>query len=286
MLGNVTILGAGDLAATAARRLAELELTRRVVLVDAEEGKARGKALDIAQSGPVEGFDVRVDGVARLDAAGAADVLLVADTPALEDAALSPARAREVARDLVGAVGAGTLVLAGAHAPALVEAAVAEGLARDRVLGSAPIAFAAALRRRLATELRVDPREVTALVLGLPPGLPVAPAGSAALGGVPVDRLAGPSLRRALEAAGKRSPGPVALAAAAARLVQALAGTGASVLPAFALLAGEYGQRGVALAVPARIAAGRLDAVVEADLQPVERVAFDNAAERRRAQRI
>jgi malate/lactate dehydrogenase len=73
----------------------------------------------------------------------------------------------------------------------------------------------------------------------------------------------------------------VALAAAAARVVGALQGSRASVLSVFALLQGEYGHRGVALAVPARLAAGRVESVVEAPLEPVDRVAFDDAAQRR-----
>ena len=63
---NVAILGAGDLGATLARRLAERELARRIVLVDPDEGRARGKALDLAQSGPVEPYDVAIEGAASL----------------------------------------------------------------------------------------------------------------------------------------------------------------------------------------------------------------------------
>ena len=281
MFRAITILGAGELAATLARRLAEHELARRIVLVDPEDARARGKALDIAQSGPVDGFDVRVEAVARLDAAGPAEVIVVADPPALDDASLSPSRSAELAGTWVPLVGGATLVLAGVHAPALVEAAVRQGLARERVLGSAPVAFTAAVRRRLGGELQVEPREVTALVMGLPPGLPVLPEGSTVVAGVPASRLSAAGLRRS--ASSPRTPGPVALAAAALRVVQALAGSRASVLPVFAALAGEYGHRGVALAVPARLAAGRIESIVEVDLQPVERVAFDNAAERRRA---
>jgi len=77
-LHSIAILGAGDLAATLARRIAEQELARRVVLVEADETRARGKALDIAQSGPVEGFDVEIQAVGTLSAAAAFDALVVA----------------------------------------------------------------------------------------------------------------------------------------------------------------------------------------------------------------
>jgi malate dehydrogenase len=278
---NVTILGAGDLAATLARRLAELELARRVVIVDPEDGRARGKALDIAQSGPVEAFDVTVEGAARLGSVGPAEVLIVADPPALEDALLSTARADGLAAELVSALGGGTLVVAGTGAPALIEAVVARGLPRERAVGSAPVALASALRRRLATELHAEPREVTGLVLGLPPAHGVVPQESATVAGIPVERLSAAALRRAASAITGRPAGPFALAAGAVRVVHALAGARASVLPVFAALAGEYGHRGVALAVPARLAAGRLEAVLEIEMRPVERVAFDNAASMR-----
>jgi malate dehydrogenase len=285
MFRSITILGAGDLAATLARRLAEKELARRVVLVDAEEGRARGKALDIAQSGPVEGYDVHIEGAPRLEAAGPAEVLVVADPPALEEAALSASRAQEMAAGWAAAAGGATLVVASAHAAGLLEAAASRGLPRERLVGSAPVAFSAALQRRLAEELQVEPRSVSATVLGLPPALAVAPAGSARVAGVSVERLSAAALKRALGAVQARRPGPFALAAAAVRVVQALAGGRASVLPVFAVLAGEYGHRGIALAVPARLAAGRVESVVEAELEPVEKVAFDNAAGRRQAAR-
>jgi malate dehydrogenase len=279
---TVAILGSGELAATLARRLAEVERARRIVLVDEDVGRARGKALDIAQSGPVEAFDVRVEGAADLGAAGGAEVLVVADPPDLPDGTARPSVALV---DRLRGASAGVVIVASAHACALVEGLVAAGHARERVLGSAPIAQAAALRRRLAEELEVEPREVTATVLGVPPHGLFAPESSARAGGVPVAALRPAALRQALSAVCARTPGPVALAAAAARTLQALEGSRPSVLPAVAWLEGEYGHRGVALAVPVRLGAGRVQGVLEVPLEPVERIALDNAAQRRLARR-
>jgi malate/lactate dehydrogenase len=78
-----------------------------------------------------------------------------------------------------------------------------------------------------------------------------------------------------------RMPGPVALAAAAARVLRALGGPRPSMLGVLVSLQGEYGHRGVAVAVPARLAAGRVESVVEVPLEPVDRVAFDRAAQQR-----
>jgi malate dehydrogenase len=281
ILYSIAILGVGDLAATVGRRIAEQELARRIVLVDADESRARGKALDIAQSGPVEGFDVRIEAAASLTAAGAFDVLVVADPSELADARVPPARASALGESLATVVGKRPLVVAATAASVLIEAAIRKGLSREQVMGSAPVAYVAALCRRLASELQVEPRAVSALVLGLPPDHLITPRESACVAGVPVDRLSPIALRRATAGLAGRSLGPVALAAAAARVLRVLHGSRPSVLSLFVQLQGEYGHRGVAVAVPARLAAGRLDSVVEVPLDPVDRVAFDTAAQRR-----
>jgi malate/lactate dehydrogenase len=131
----------------------------------------------------------------------------------------------------------------------------------------------------------VEPREVSATVLGVPPHGLLAPQASACVGGVPVSSLRPSGLRQAMAALGARTPGPVALAAAALRTLRALAGSRPSVLPAVVWLDGEYGHRGVALAVPARLGAGRVEGILDVPLEPVERIALDNTAQRRLARR-
>jgi malate dehydrogenase len=277
---GIAILGAGELGATLARRLAALELARRVVLVDADESKARGKALDIAQSGPVDGFDTRVEGAADLGAAGPVDTVVVADPPELIDADLTPVRSVELAKALVPVLGKSTVVVAGADAAPLVEALVRKGLSRERVLGSSPVALCGVLQRRLAVELSAEPSAVRVTLLGRPPGHLVVPVGAATLGGIPVDRVSAVAVRRATGALRERTPGPVALAFAAVRVLRALQRPRSSVLAVTAMLNGEYGHRGIALAVPARLRSGALDSVVEFALEPVDRVALDTAAQR------
>ncbi len=275
----VAILGAGELGATVARRVAEAQIARRVVLVDANEGMARGKALDLLQSGPVEASDTGIEGQSTLAAADAPDVVVVADPPELED--VSPEAARIYAGGLVALVGKGLLIVAGAHAPSIVEAAVEKGLPRERVLGTAPLAWAGALRRRLAEELRVRAADMALTVLGLPPAHLVVPQRAATVGGVPVDTVSAVALRRALEVVRRRRLGPVALATAAAHVLAVLAGRSRAQLPVFVRLEGEYGHRRIALATPVQMGAGRIESVLEVPLEPVDRVALDNAAQRR-----
>jgi malate dehydrogenase len=283
---TIAILGAGDLAATLARRVAETELARCVVLVDANEGRAKGKALDIAQSGPVEAFDTRVEACAQLEAVVAPDVVVVADPDDLADAVLLSTRGAERIAGWLPSVGKATLLVAGPHPSPLVEAAVAKGFPRDRVLGSSPVAAAAALRRRLSAELQVEPREIAVTVMGLPPAQLVAPQATATVAGIPVEKLSAAAFRRAIGALSGRAAGPAALAAAALHVLRALDGSRTTVLPVVAQLDGEYGHRRVALAVPARLRSGRIESVVEVTLDPVDRVAFDNAADRRMAGQV
>ncbi|HEV7499538.1 MAG TPA: hypothetical protein VGQ33_06010 [Vicinamibacteria bacterium] len=272
---TIAVIGAGELGATLARRLAASEACGRVLLLDPDVGKAKGKALDILQSGPVEGFDTRVEG-GPLEALPEADAVVLADPPALEPGRL-PSEAGELLALVRTHLGRALLIVAGGH-PSIVEMAVEKGHPRDLVIGSAPVAISAAVRRRLALALDGRPRDVSAIVLGRPPGRLLLPRGTALLGGIPVDRLAPAAARAAVSAVEGRWPGPVALAAAAALVLRAAASADPSLLAVLVSLAGEYGHRGRALAVPARIGQGRLLGVIEIELDPVDRVAFDNAA--------
>ena len=277
---TVAILGAGELGATLARRLAETGRFASVCLVDGDLDRAKGKALDLLQAGPIEGYDTRLLGAPRLKGLGAVDALVVADPADLPVSSPGLAPPASFVRDVVEATGAGLLVVATGHAAALVAEAVRLGLPRTKVVGSSPLATAAALRSRIAEELAVTPREVALTVLGLPPDEPIVPWASATVGGVPLAGLSPLALRRALEAVKGRAPGPVSLAAAACRVLKALCGSTPAVLPAFVTLEGEYGHRRIALAVPARLGHGRVESIVEVPLETVDRTAFDTLAAR------
>jgi malate dehydrogenase len=277
---TVAILGAGELGATLARRLAESGRFARICLVDADEGRAKGKALDLLQSGPVEGYDTHLEGARSLKGLGAVDALVVAEAADLPVSSPGLAPPDSFVREVVETTGAGVLVVATAHGAALVAQAVRVGLPRIRVVGSSPLATAAALRSQLANQLSVAPSAVTLTVLGLPPGEPIVPQGSATVGGLPVLTVSPLALRRVLEAVKGRVPGPVSLAAAASRVLVALFTGTPTVLPVFATLDGEYGHRQVALSVPARLGHGRTLGIVETSLETVDRTAFDTLAAR------
>jgi malate dehydrogenase len=280
-MNTIAILGSGDLAGALAHRIAREELARRVVLVDENDGRARGKALDVLQSGAVDGFDTRVEGVRDLGATSAADVVVVADPEELADPVLAAGRAERLLARLRPALGKAVLLVAAADPSAVVEAAARAEVPRERVLGSAPVAWRSAVCRLVAHEVGIASREVGATALGLVPPRLVVPTGSVTVSGVPLEQLSRVALRRALEAVQRRAPGPLALAAAAARVIQAVTASRPSLLPVVTVLQGEYGHRRIALAVPARLGGGRVREVLELPLEPVDRVAFDNAAQSR-----
>ena len=140
---TVVILGAGELGATLARRLAGRELAHRIVLVDSDEGKARGKALDILESGPVDRFDTRVEGAPDAGSIDEPDILVVADAPELTE---GPGAADRLAQ-IVAKRKPRLVVAAGARPAASVDAILAAGFAADRVVGSAPVAVASEIGR-------------------------------------------------------------------------------------------------------------------------------------------
>lgn len=277
---TVAILGAGELGATLARRLAETGRFSRICLVDADEGRAKGKALDLLQSGPVEGYDTRLEGARSLKGLGAIDVLVVADLANQPVGSPGLAPPDSFVREVVEAAGAGVLVVATAHGAPLVAQAVRLGLPRRRVVGSSPLATAAAVRAHIAAHLSVAPSAVALTVLGLPPSDAIVPQASASVGAISAMAVSPLALRRALEAVKGRVPGPVALAAAASRVLGALFAGTAAVLPVFVALDGEYGHRRVALAVPARLGHGRMEGILEAPLESVDRTTFDTLAAR------
>lgn len=279
-MNRVAIYGAGDLGATVARRLAERELCRHIVLVDPDEGRAKGKALDLMQSGPVEGYDTTVQGASVIEAAGDCDTVVLADGPALAGVTSPlPSALDDLARASARAT-AGPIVIAIADAAPFVEAAVRLGLGRERVVGSSGGAFAGAVRHRLATALEARSSDAFIALLGALPADAVVPASSATCGGIPVDRLSAVALRRAVDATRTRALGPVALAAAAVELLALLQGSG-GIATVTIVLDGEYGHRGCALTVPARVGRGRVEQVIEVPLDPIDRVVFDRGADRR-----
>ena len=279
-MARVAIVGAGELGGALAHKLAARDRIGSVCLIDASRGVAAGKALDIRQSGPIERFGTRVTAGA-VDAVVGAGVVVVADPAAPADGegpggpSAEPAALME---RIGGLTGSTPIVCADATADRLVAWSVRElGIGRTRIVGSAPEALAAGLRALIALEADLSPGQVAVQVLGTPEHPVVTWSRASAAGGPLEDRLSPSALARVRRRVGRLwPPGPYALASAAARMVEALAGGGSRRV--FTCFVAD-GPRRPASAVPVTLGAGGVDEVVAPALSPNERVQLDNALE-------
>src|SRR5688500_13122985 len=163
------IIGAGELGGAVAHALARAERVGRVVLIDAAANVAAGKALDIQQSGAVEGFHTQLSGTDDLTRVTACNVCVVADRAGSagewrgEELQVMMTRLSPYLADA-------PVVFAGPSQGDVIAALVREGGARrERLLGSSPVAYAAAVSAIVAMEARCAPGEVNLTVLGAPP---------------------------------------------------------------------------------------------------------------------
>ena len=308
----VSILGAGELGGSVAHALARAERVGRVVLIDDGGAIAAGKALDIQQSGAIDGFHTRVEGTQDLTRVTGCTVCVVADTgrPAAEWQGES---GLAMMGRLKGFVGEAPIVFAGAGQADLLLAAVREaGFRRERLVGSAPEALAAAARAIVALEAECSPSEVALSVLGTPPRLPerlngVPPCLPERLNGVPPclpERLngvppagfivpwseasiAGHALERVLTQVQVRRiearvallwpPGPQALGAAAARVVEAIITSARRAPGVLTVLEGEFGVRNRVGVLPCLLGPGGVTEVRPPALNARERVQLETA---------
>jgi malate dehydrogenase len=274
----VVVLGAGELGGLIAHALAKRSVAAQICLVDEKGRVAEGKALDIMQAAPVEGFSATVTGSTDTARAGGATVVVIADQfgggEFQGDAALAVlTRLRDFSpKSLV--------VCAGATQRELVERGVRElHVPRARIVGSAPEALVSGVRAIVAAELRTSPRDVAVTALGVPPDQIVVPWEDATAGGFAVSRLIGEPERRRLDAGlGKLwPPGPYALASAAAKVIDTVLGRSERVVSCFVAPDDTAGSRTRTAALPVRLNRVGVVEVVMPELTGRDRVRLDNA---------
>src|SRR3989440_7931650 len=290
MLDKITVVGAGNVGATAAQRLAEKELARRVVLVDVIEGVPQGKGLDQWESAPVEGFDTRVIGAN--DYAPAAGSELVVVTAGI---ARKPGMSRDdlvrTNADIVKQVSQQIKQ----HCPQAIVVVVSNpldvmcwvtkqvtGFPRQRVLGMAGVLDTARYRAFLAEALDVSVQDIQAMVLGGHGDTMVPLVSYTTVSGIPVTQL----IERAkldeivtrtrnggaeIVAFLKTGSAYYAPSAAAVQMVEAIALDKKRILPCSAWLQGEYGLRDVFCGVPCKLGRGGLEGILEVSLTDEER---------------
>jgi malate/lactate dehydrogenase len=252
-MATVAILGAGPLGGSAAFALASAGACRRIVIVDEAGGIAAGKALDVAQAGPLTGSDTGLSGSDRLEEAAGADLVVVADRAGGGEWQ-GEAGLAQLAR-LVQVCSGAVIVLAGASQAWLAERAVVElGVAPRHVAGSAPLALEGGCRAMAALAAGASPIDVALGVVGRPPRTWLPVWEQATVAARPLEQLLDAPAVRALEARCQVlwPPGVQALASAAAAVAVAWLTRSRRALTCLAVLPPD----GHALAVPVSFSSG------------------------------
>lgn len=295
---KIGIVGAGMVGGTTAQRLAERNYADIVLLdIPAAEGLARGKALDIEQSGPILGYETRLTGGANHDALEGCDLVVVTGgsprKPGMsrDDLVLTNQGVmnewgkaiKEYAPDAVVIVVTNPL---DAMAQAMF---VATGFPRHRVIGMAGVLDSARFRTFIARELDVSVRDVTAFVLGGHGDQMVPLPRYSTVAGVPLPDLLSDERIQALveRTAGggaeivnllKSGSAYYAPSASVVAMVDSIVLDERRVLPCAVYLEGEYGHRGLFLGVPVKLGSQGVHEIVQIDLTDDEHDALARSA--------
>lgn len=297
-MDKITVVGGGNVGATAAQRLAEKELAREVVLIDIVEGIPQGKALDQWQSGPVEGFDTRVIGTNGYDEAEGSGIFIVtagiARKPGMSRDDLMQTNAkivREVSENIARVAPESIIIMVSNPLDVMCYVAMqATGFPRERVIGMAGVLDTARYRTFLAMELGVSVEDIQAMVLGGHGDTMVPLVSYTTVSGIPVTQLMDrATLERIVERTRnggaeivgylKTGSAYYAPSAAAVQMAEAIVKDKKRILPCAAYLQGEYGMDGLFLGVPCKLGRGGLEQIIEVELTADERAALERSAE-------
>jgi hypothetical protein len=279
---SVVILGAGELGGALARQLAAADITPRIVIVDEAGRVAEGKALDIRQSAPVDGYSTFVRGATDESAVLGADAIVIADRFA-GNAEWHGDAGVALVRRLSYFNGSAMMLCAGAFQLDVIERAVREaGIARERILGSAPEALRSAVMSMTALEAGCAPGEVSLTVVGRPPGQVIIPWEDASIGGRRATAVLSPPAITRLDARLARlwPPGPLTLASAATRLLRLAATRGLLSVSAFVAVTREEGDRGRVAMLPVTLQSRGISAVLVPTLNVRDQVRLETVLQR------
>jgi malate dehydrogenase len=292
---KITVVGAGNVGASVAQYCVERELGD-VVLVDVIEGVPQGKALDLAQAGPIHGYDSRLTGANGYDETGDSDVVVIT-----AGVARKPGMTRDdllfknaeivggVVDEVVARSRNAILILVTNPLDAMVQLAwKRSGFPTKRVVGMAGVLDSARFRTFIARELNVSVENVTAFVLGGHGDTMVPLPRYSTVAGIPITELLSPARIDALvtrTANGgaeivnylKTGSAYYAPAASAVEMVEAILKDKKKILPCAAYLEGQYGVTGFYVGVPVKLGRGGVEQIVEIKLTPDEQAAFQKS---------
>jgi len=293
---KVTVVGSGNVGASVAQRLADKDMGD-VVLIDILEGVPQGKALDIFESGPIEGYDAKIRGTNDYaDTANSDLVVMTAGFPR------KPGMSRD---DLLKAnfeVVNGAIEKAAHYSPqsilivvtnpldAMVQTAFkVSGFPKQRVIGMAGVLDTARYRTFIAEALHVSVRDVQGFVLGGHGDTMVPVPRYTTVAGIPVgDLMRGEQLEAIVKRTRDGGAEIVSLlktgsayyapSAAVVEMIDAIFRDRKRILPCAAYLEGEYGLHGVFVGVPVKLGARGIEQIFEIKLTPEEQAALERSA--------
>ena len=298
MVNLITVVGAGNVGATTAQRVAEKELARRVVMVDVVEGIPQGKGLDQWQSAPIEGYDSRIIGTNGYDETAGSDIVIItagiARKPGMSrddllntNAGIVKSVSEQIARTSPNAI---IIVVSNPLDVMCYVAKKVTGFPRERVLGMAGVLDTARYRAFLAEAMDVSVRDIQAMVLGGHGDTMVPLISYTSVSGIPVTQLldrktldeivdrtrnGGAEIVKHL----KTGSAYYAPSAGAVQMAEAIVNDQKRILPCAAWLEGEYGMSGLFLGVPVKLGRGGMEKVIEVELTSKERVDLGKSAE-------
>jgi malate dehydrogenase len=293
---KVTVIGAGNVGATAAQRLAEKELCD-VVLVDIVEGVPQGKALDLAEAAPIEKHDAHLTGSNAYDAtAGSNIVIITAGIPrkpgmSRDDLLTTNAGiVKKVTQEVAARSPEAILIIVSNPLDAMCHVAYdASRFPKQRVIGMAGVLDSARFRAFIAMELNVSVENTHAFVLGGHGDTMVPLPRYSSVAGIPITELMTPDRIEALvkrtrnggaEIVGLLKTGSAfyAPASAAVEMAESILKDKKKVLPCAAYLEGEYGIKDLFIGVPVKLGAKGIEQVIEIKLSNEENAALQKSA--------
>jgi malate dehydrogenase len=298
MVNKITVVGGGNVGATAAQGVALKELAKQVVVIDIVEGVPQGKGLDQWESAPIEGFDARVLGTNDYKDTAGSDLVIVtagiARKPGMsrEDLLKTNAGIVQQVSEQIKATSPNAIVIMVSN-PLDTMAYVcmkATGFPRERVIGMAGVLDTARYRSFIALELDVSVEDIQALVLGGHGDTMVPLASYTTVSGIPlsqllaqdrIDKLVDRTRNGGAEIVSLLKTGSAyyAPAAAAVQMAEAIVLDKKRLLPCSAWLNGEFGMKGLFLGVPCKLGRNGLEKIIEVKLTDAERAALKKSGD-------
>jgi malate dehydrogenase len=297
MRKKVTVVGGGNVGATCALRIAEKELAD-VVLVDIMEGVPQGKALDLMQSGPVQGYDCTLTGANDYEPTANSDVVVITagfprkpgmsrDDLLMANYEVVKGASEQIAKYSPNAI---VIVVTNPLDAMCWTAWKATGFSKNRVIGMAGILDTARFRTFISMELGVSMENVVAMVLGGHGDTMVPMLRYSSVSGIPLTDLI-PAARLEEIVTRTRNGGAeivkllktgsayYAPAAGAVEMVESILKDKKKVVPCAALLEGEYGYNGLFVGVPVKLGSNGIEQIYELNLNDEEKAMLKVSAD-------